>query len=62
MLWKPIELHLLTLLRISEDRELNLVLLRLVEYLGHTNQIISGAAFNEVSVALHTCSLLILTV
>jgi hypothetical protein len=49
MLWKPIEALSLTFHRVSADRELNLVLLRLVEYLGHTNQIVSGAAFNEVS-------------
>jgi serine/threonine-protein kinase ATR len=34
--------------RASKDRELNLALLRLVEYLGHTNQIISAVAFNEI--------------
>lgn len=49
MLWKPIEALSLTFRRVSEDRELNLVLLRLVEYLGHTNQIASGTAYNEVS-------------
>jgi hypothetical protein len=52
MLWEPIDVVSLTLHRVSEDRELNLVLLRLVEYLGHTNQIASGAAFNEVGTAL----------
>lgn len=40
---------LLTLYSVLRDRELNLVLLRLVEYLGYTNQIVSGVAFNEVS-------------
>ncbi|TVY28597.1 Protein kinase [Lachnellula hyalina] len=34
--------------RISNDDELNLVLLGLVKYLGHSNPIISGAAFNEI--------------
>lgn len=34
--------------RVSRDQELNLILLRLVEYLGHTNQIVSGVAFNEI--------------
>jgi len=34
--------------RASKDRELNLALLRLVEYLGHTNQVISAVAFNEI--------------
>jgi serine/threonine-protein kinase ATR len=34
--------------RVSKDRELNLALLRLVEYLGHTNQIVSGLAFTEI--------------
>ncbi|KFY81056.1 hypothetical protein V499_00169 [Pseudogymnoascus sp. VKM F-103] len=34
--------------RVSKDRELNLTLLRLIEYLGHTNQIISGLAFTEI--------------
>jgi hypothetical protein len=48
MFWELIEVLPLISYRISEDRELNLVLLRLVEYLGHTNQIASGTAFNEV--------------
>lgn len=34
--------------RVSVDDELNLVLLRLVQYLGHVNPIVSGVAFNEV--------------
>jgi hypothetical protein len=34
--------------RILEDQDLNMVLLKLVEYLGHTNPVISGVAFNEV--------------
>jgi serine/threonine-protein kinase ATR len=36
--------------RISNDDELNIVLLRLVAYLGHSNPVISGVAFNEVIV------------
>lgn len=35
--------------RISSDDETNIVLLRLVEYLGHTNPLISGLAYDEVS-------------
>lgn len=34
--------------RASRDRELNLALLRLVEYLGHSNQLVSAVAFNEL--------------
>jgi hypothetical protein len=34
--------------RVSGDVELNIVLLRLVEYLGHTNPVICGLAYNEV--------------
>ena len=34
--------------KILPDEELNLVLLRLVKYLGHTNPVISGTAFNEI--------------
>lgn len=35
--------------RISSDDETNIVLLRLVEYLGHANPLISGLAYDEVS-------------
>lgn len=45
----PKDDQILTKARISNDDELNLVLLGLVKYLGHSNPIISGAAFNEVS-------------
>ncbi len=38
--------------RITKDEELNIVLLGLVGYLGHSNPIVSGAAFNEVSYRL----------
>lgn len=31
------------------DGDLNRVLLKLVEYLGHSNSIVSNAAYNEVS-------------
>ena len=31
---------------------MNLVLLKLVQYLGHTNALISALAYDEVSVAL----------
>ncbi|KAG9237915.1 protein kinase-like protein rad3 [Amylocarpus encephaloides] len=34
--------------RISSDEELNIVLLQLVKYLGHSNPVISGVAFNEI--------------
>jgi len=34
--------------RISSDDETNIILLRLVEYLGHTNPLISGLAYDEV--------------
>jgi serine/threonine-protein kinase ATR len=35
-------------LRIVKNDELNIVLLKLVGYLGHSNPIVSGVAFNEV--------------
>lgn len=34
--------------RVAPDEELNLVLLQLVEYLGHRNMIVSAFAFNEI--------------
>ncbi|KAM3088202.1 serine/threonine-protein kinase M1, variant 2 [Clarireedia jacksonii] len=34
--------------RLLEDGELNIVLLKLVEYLGHSNPIVSNAAYNEI--------------
>lgn len=34
--------------RVSTGDEMNLVLLKLVEYLGHSNSIISGLAYDEV--------------
>ena len=41
-----------TVCSISEGDEMNLVLLKLVEYLGHTNALLSGLAFDEVSIPL----------
>jgi hypothetical protein len=35
--------------RTLKDDEFNLVLVALVEYLGHSNPIVSGVAFNEAS-------------
>ena len=35
--------------RILKDDELNIVLLKLVDYLGHPNPVISSVAFNEVN-------------
>jgi hypothetical protein len=34
---------------VVKDDDLNVLLLALVEYLGHNNQIVSGTAFSEVS-------------
>lgn len=34
--------------RVVQDQELNVVLLKLLDYLGHTNPVVSGVAFNEV--------------
>jgi serine/threonine-protein kinase ATR len=34
--------------RNADDDELNFVLLSLVAYLGHSNPVVSGVAFNEV--------------
>lgn len=34
---------------VVKDDDLNVLLLALVEYLGHSNQIVSGTAFAEVS-------------
>jgi hypothetical protein len=41
----------------SRDEELDIILLRLVEYLGHTNQIVSAVAFNEVCSLHHRVQL-----
>lgn len=35
--------------RVSAGDEMNLVLLKLVEYLGHSNSLIYGLAYDEVS-------------
>ncbi|KAI9851275.1 MAG: serine/threonine-protein kinase M1 [Thelocarpon superellum] len=40
--------------RVSIDAELNIVLLRLVEYLGHTNPLVYGVAFNELATLAQT--------
>lgn len=37
--------------RVVQDQELNVVLLKLLDYLAHTNPIVSGVAFNEVRVS-----------
>ena len=37
---------------ISTEDELNIALLQLVQYLGHTNPLISGLAANEVCLEL----------
>ena len=34
--------------RFSNDEEMNIVLLRLIEYLGHPNPFTSGVAYTEV--------------
>jgi hypothetical protein len=34
--------------RTLKDDEFNIVLVKLVEYLGHSNSIVSGVAFTEV--------------
>ena len=39
-----------TVCSISDGDEMNLVLLKLVEYLGHTNALLSGLAFDQVSI------------
>ena len=39
----------LTLNRMLHDQELNITLLSLVEFLGHSNSFIVGVAYNEVS-------------
>lgn len=37
--------------RVVQDQELNVVLLKLLDYLAHANPIVSGVAFNEVRVS-----------
>lgn len=39
-------------LRVSVGDEMNLVLLKLVEYLGHANLLICGLAYDEVGTSL----------
>lgn len=36
---------------VSEDEEKNIILLRLLEYLGHPNPYVCAVAYNEVCVA-----------
>lgn len=36
------------LLRLSNDEEMNIILLRLVEYLGHPNPFVCAVAYSEV--------------
>lgn len=38
--------------RVSDDEEKNIILLRLLEYLGHPNPYVCAVAYNEVS---YTC-------
>lgn len=46
--------------RVSDDEEKNIILLRLLEYLGHPNPYICAVAYNEVSVFIqsshHLCN------
>lgn len=56
-----ISLIQLTLSRIFIDEELNLVLLQLVQYLGHANPIVSGVAFNEVCAILMALGLFLIS-
>ena len=42
-----------SLSRMSTGDEMNLILLKLVEYLGHTNALISGLAYDEVGGLLY---------
>jgi serine/threonine-protein kinase ATR len=39
--------------RVVQDQELNVVLLKLLDYLGHSNPIVSGVAFSEVRFDIH---------
>lgn len=41
--------------RVSAGDEMNLVLLKLVEYLGHTNPLICGLAYDEVGISIVEC-------
>ena len=44
-----IQCQVFTPASVSNNDEMNIVLLRLVEYLGHTNPLICGVAYEEVS-------------
>lgn len=53
-LYSPTNLFLilrLILCSVSEDEEKNIILLRLLEYLGHPNPYVCAVAYNEVSTA-----------
>lgn len=39
------------LYRVSDDEEMNIILLRLLEYLGHANPYVCALAYNEVRVS-----------
>ena len=49
--WMPNDLLTFDL-RVSAGDEMNLVLLKLVEYLGHTNPLICGLAYDEVGIPI----------
>lgn len=44
--------------RISNDEEMNIILLRLVEYLGHTNPFVCAVAYAEVCIWIMSSFLL----
>lgn len=48
-------LTLCRLARVSDDEEKNIILLRLLEYLGHPNPYVCAIAYNEVSCSHRTC-------
>ena len=43
--------------RFSNDEEMNIILLRLVEYLGHPNPFICAVAYTEVCVDTHVAAI-----
>ena len=45
---KLLSFLVLTISSVTGETELNIILLRLVEYLGHTNPLVCGIAYNEV--------------
>lgn len=44
--------------RLSNDEEMNIILLHLVEYLGHSNPFVSAVAYTEVCIEIPGCCLL----